>query len=108
MGSSESEQGRSRDETQHRVTLTNDFYMADHEVTQAEWEALINNNPSEMNNGSCPTCPVERVNWWEALYYANALSESEGLKACYVLEQCNSVTVGIGGYAEYFECTEQA
>ena len=62
MGSSESEQGRSRDETQHQVTLTNDFYMADHEVTQAEWEALIGNNPPETNNGSCPTCPVERVN----------------------------------------------
>ena len=109
MGSSEVKNGaRSRDETQHQVTLTNDFYMADHEVTQAEWEALIGNNPSEMNNGSCPTCPVERVNWWEALYYANALSESEGLKACYVLDWLQWYRVGlIGGYAEYFECTEQ-
>ena len=66
------------DETQ-QVTLTNDFYMSDHEVTQAEWQALIGNNPSGRNNGTCPTCPVERVNWWEALYYANSLSSLEEL-----------------------------
>ena len=78
MGSPESELGRFDDETQHEVTLTNDFYMSDHEVTQAEWQALIGNNPSQLNNGTCDTCPVETVNWWEALHYANALSESEG------------------------------
>ena len=94
MGSPESELGREDDETQHQVTLTNDFFMSDHEVTHAEWQALIGNNPSDMNNGICPTCPVERVNWWEALHYANALSESEGLTACYVLEGCDGNAVG--------------
>ena len=64
MGSPESELGRDDDEIQHEVTLTNDFYMSDHEVTQAEWLALIGNNPSRMNNDTCPTCPVELVNWW--------------------------------------------
>ena len=73
MGSLESELGREDDETQHEVTLTNDLYMSDHEVTQGEWQALIGNNPSGFNNGTCPTCPVETVNWWEALHYANAL-----------------------------------
>ena len=100
MGSPESELKRYSDETQHQVTLTNDFYMADHEVTQAEWEVLIGNNPSGKNYVGCPTCPVERVNWWEALHYANALSESEGLTACYVLEGCNGNAVGAGR-----ECT---
>ena len=94
MGSPESELGRGSNETQHQVTLTNDFYMSDHEVTQAEWQALIGNNPSGKNNGTCETCPVETVNWWEALHYANALSESEGLTACYVLEGCNGDAVG--------------
>ena len=55
MGSPESELGRDNDETQHEVILTNDFYMSDHEVTQSEWEALIGNNPSGRNNGTCPT-----------------------------------------------------
>jgi len=94
MGSPESELGRDNIETQHQVILTNDFYMSDHEVTQAEWQALIGNNPSGNNNGTCPTCPVEYVNWWETLHYANALSESEGLTACYVLSGCNGNAVG--------------
>ena len=97
MGSPESELGREpnrTNETQHQVTLTNDFFMSDHEVTQAEWQALIGNNPSQKNNGTCPTCPVEFVNWWEALHYANALSEFDGLTACYVLSGCNGNEVG--------------
>ena len=94
MGSPESENGRDSDETQHQVTLTSGFYMSDHEVTQAEWQALIDNNPSSYNNGTCDTCPVETVNWWEALHYANALSESVGLTACYVLSGCNGNAVG--------------
>ena len=91
MGSPESELGRDFDETQHEVTLTNDFYLSDHEVTQAEWQALIGNNPSQENNGTCPTCPVEQVNWWEALYYANSLSSLEELTPCYVFEGCSGV-----------------
>ena len=88
MGSPPGEPGRGGYETQHEVTLTSGFYMSDHEITQAEWQALIDNNPSSANNGTCPTCPVESVNWWEALLYSNALSESEGLTACYVPSGC--------------------
>ena len=87
---------RDSDETQHEVTLTNDFYLSEHEVTQGEWQALIGNNPSQKNNGGFPTWPVEYVNWWETLHYANALSESEGLTACYVLEGCDENAVGEG------------
>ena len=89
MGSPESEPGRNSNETQHQVTLTNDFYLSDHEVTQAEWQGLIGNNPSQENNGTRNTCPVETVTWWDALHYANTLSESEGLTACYVLSDCS-------------------
>ena len=55
MGSPESELGRWSHEIQHQVTLTNDFYLSDHELTQSEWEALIGNNPSYFNDGTCPT-----------------------------------------------------
>ena len=30
------------------------------------------------------------MNWWEALAYANALSNSEGLQECYVLSGCRN------------------
>ena len=83
MGSPESELGRDDAEAQHQVTLTSGFYISDHEVTQAEWEALIGNNPSQKNNGTCPTCPVERVNWHDAIAYANALSDKDGFTRCY-------------------------
>ena len=60
MGSPPGEPGRGGYETS-MVTLTSGFYMSDHEITQAEWQALIDNNPSSANNGTCPTCPVESV-----------------------------------------------
>ena len=94
MGSPESEFGHQIDESRHQVTLTHDFYLAEHEVTQGQWQTLIGNNPSRNNNGFCDTCPVENVNWWEAIHYANYLSESEDLTACYVLSGCNFNSVG--------------
>ena len=69
-------------ETQHRVTLTKDFYLMKYEVTQGEYEALMGKNPSRFSRcGS--TCPVEKVSWYEAVAYANALSDKEGLTRCY-------------------------
>ena len=96
MGSPESELGHIPDETAHQVTLTRSFYMMEHEVTQAQWLELIGNNPSQKNNGTCETCPVEAVYWWEVLHYANTMSESEGLTACYVLSGCDDNAVGTG------------
>ena len=92
MGSPSGELGLDGDETQHSVTLTRDFYLQATEVTQAQWQSLMGNNPS--NFGGCPTCPVETVNWWEAVAYVNALSAAEGLPACYTLTGCGGVTPG--------------
>jgi len=61
MGSPSDEPGRSDDETQHQVTLTQPFYMQTTEVTQAQWEAVMGSNPSYFSG--CPTCPVENVSW---------------------------------------------
>ena len=89
MGSPSNESGRQDNETQHEVTITHPFYMQRHEVTQGEWQALMGNNPSHFN--SCgANCPIEMVNWWEALDYANTLSNSEGLRECYVFSGCRN------------------
>jgi len=95
MGSPNNESGRDNDERQHEVTITHPFYMQTHEVTQGEWETLMENNPSYFSSSgdgaNCGSdCPVETVNWWEALAYANALSNSEGLEECYVLSGCEN------------------
>ena len=45
MGSPVSEDGRDTDEAQHTVTPTQGFWLSDHEVTQAEYEAVMASNP---------------------------------------------------------------
>lgn len=86
MGSPAEEQGRDNDETQHTVTLTRPILMMRTEVTQAQWTAVMGANPSYFKN--CPDCPVERVSWFDAVAYANALSHREGRSACYALTNC--------------------
>ena len=83
------------------VTLTNDFELGRTEVTQGQWTALMSPNPNPSQFSSCgANCPVERVNWWEALAFANAMSAAEGLPACYTLTGCNSNAPGAD-----MECT---
>ena len=93
MGSPAAETYRVADEVQHQVTLTRPFFMGAKEVTQAEWTRLSGDyNPScfqSTTGAACaggnlnPTGPVERVDWYAAVGYANARSESEGLTPCY-------------------------
>ncbi len=62
MGSPVGERGRDSDETQHQVTLTQDYYLGKYEVTQRQWVAVMGSNPSHFS--SCGLdCPVERVSW---------------------------------------------
>ena len=89
MGSPASEAGRDNVETQHQVSITRNFYMQVHEVTQEEWRELMGNNPSYFP--SCGgDCPVENVTWYDAVAYANALSRAERLDECFELSDCAS------------------
>jgi len=82
MGSPSSESGRDNDEKQHRVTITRPFFLKATEVTQGEWNAVMGSNPSKFS--SCgDDCPVEKVSWYDAVDYVNALSRKEGLEQCY-------------------------
>ena len=48
----------------HQVTLTNAFYIGRTEVTQAQWQAEMGNNPSQfVGYADSPSRPVERVSW---------------------------------------------
>lgn len=47
MSSPADEPGRDLDETQHRVTLTEDFYMAKYPVTNAQYAAFLNAKHAE-------------------------------------------------------------
>jgi formylglycine-generating enzyme required for sulfatase activity len=62
MGSSEEEPGRSgSDWPLHEVTITKPFYIGKYEVTQAQWESVMGNNPSSFRGR--PDNPVEKVRW---------------------------------------------
>jgi len=64
MGSPEGEVGREDTETQHRVTLTDDYYIGVFEMTQRQYELLTSEKPSYFSNASCyATRPVENVSY---------------------------------------------
>lgn len=63
----------------HEVTVSS-FLIGKYEVTQAQWMAVMGNNPSK-NQGE--RLPVENITWYDAIEYCNKLSEAEGLEKCY-------------------------
>jgi formylglycine-generating enzyme required for sulfatase activity/predicted Ser/Thr protein kinase len=75
MGSPTGEAKRWNDEQQHRVMLTEGFYMGVTEVTQAQWTAVMSTNPSYFKGDDRP---VEKVNWHDAVAFCEELSRREG------------------------------
>ncbi len=63
MGSPPNEKGRGADEDQVQVRLAKGFWMARTEVTQAQWQSLMETNPSQFQG---PEQPVENVSWDDA------------------------------------------
>ena len=74
MGSPTTEADRDKDETQHKVTLTNGFYLGKYEVTQSQYEAVMNHNPSKFKSENRP---VENVSWDDAVLFCDKLTEIE-------------------------------
>ena len=72
MGSPEKEKDRSNDETQHEVTLTRGYWLADTTCTQAFWQKVMGENPSHFKG---PEKPVERVSWEDAMKFISQLNE---------------------------------
>ncbi len=71
MGSPEDEPERKKDETQHQVTLSRGFWIAETPVTQALWEIFMGDNPSRFKGAELP---VENVSWDDAQRFINKLN----------------------------------
>ena len=56
-----------------RVRISQGFWLSKYEVTQAEWETFIGENPSHFD-GCGPECPVENVSWDDAQRIAGRLN----------------------------------
>ena len=77
MGSPEDEPGRYSGETLHPVDLTKPFYLQTTEVTQAQWKALMGENPASHKRCG-DTCPVEQISWEDAQQFIQKLNQKEG------------------------------
>lgn len=86
------------------ITTTKSFYIHQFEVTQSQYEELMGYNPSEFTGVNHP---VERVSWYDAITYANKLSEKEGFDKFYNIfditktgDNIDSATVTINSSAK--------
>jgi formylglycine-generating enzyme required for sulfatase activity len=84
MGSPDTERGRTANERQHEVEISQPFYMGAFEVTQEQYRKVMGSNPS----GFAPTgklahlvrgldtrnFPVETVSWHDAIAFCKKLS----------------------------------
>jgi formylglycine-generating enzyme required for sulfatase activity len=75
MGSPASEEGRFTNEIQRSVTLTQGFWLSDHEVTQEEYQEVMSRNSSRFTGNL--NRPVEQVSWFEAVEYCQKLTARE-------------------------------
>jgi len=75
MGSNENEEGRDGDEGPvHKVTITHSFEMGCYPVTQKQWEAVMDFNPSSFKGANHP---VENVSWNDVQAFIKKLNKME-------------------------------
>jgi formylglycine-generating enzyme required for sulfatase activity len=95
MGSPRGEFGRSFDEVDHEVTITNGFFLYQKEMTFDHWRVVRDwgrkNGYSDLPDGKVASSsdghvgqhPVSDVSWSDVVKWLNAWSELEGHEPCY-------------------------
>ena len=80
MGSPVEELERNDNEDQHTVTLTHGYWLAESTVTQALWQAVMNETPSDFKGDNRP---VENISWDDAQRFIDTMNTMKGeLKLC--------------------------
>jgi formylglycine-generating enzyme required for sulfatase activity len=78
MGSSDSDvEASDFEKPPHRIIISQPFYLGQYPVTQAQWQEVMGNHPSEF--GGHPNHPVEQVSWDEVQAFIRELNQREGV-----------------------------
>jgi formylglycine-generating enzyme required for sulfatase activity len=77
VGSPADEPSRGDDETRRELRLENRFYISQTEITQAEWNAIMEFNPSQFVGDRLP---VQNVRMSDSWVFCNRLTMLDGRK----------------------------
>jgi formylglycine-generating enzyme required for sulfatase activity len=86
MGTPETETGHKEDETLRRTTISRPLYFGLHEVTQAQYRAVLQENPAELPHRYAdprniePNMPVVGLRYHDAVAFCEALSRHTKLR----------------------------
>ena len=73
MGSTKEEEGKNDNEkSQHTMTLSRGSWLGETPVTQAQWQAVMGDNPSRFKGA--PELPVEQVSWQDSMVFAGRIN----------------------------------
>lgn len=75
----------------HTVQLSYHFYISPYEITQQQYQNLMNVNPSHFVGDSLP---VENITWYDAILFCNELSKIENFDTVYTY---TSILEGVAG-----------
>ena len=73
-GDKKREQAEDHETPRHFVEFSKAFFMGKYEVTQVQWSAIMDNNPSEFKDD---VRPVERVSWNDVQAFILKLNTKE-------------------------------
>ncbi len=82
MGNTGAARGERYELPRHRVRVAA-FSMSQTEITQSDFASVMGYNPSQNRGASRP---VERVSWYDAVRFCNALSVRDGLDPAYRID----------------------
>ena len=99
MGCGERETECSDDEKPRHQARVNGFWMGKYEVTQAQWEKVMGNNPSKFEGADRP---VEQVTWNDAQAFLKKLNATHPSPLPRGEQRETSLSGGVGGGSSPF------
>lgn len=62
----------------HRVRISNGFWIGRYEVTQKQWQEIMDDNPSDYKDCGL-NCPIEQISWYDTQVFLKRLNEKDSV-----------------------------